>query len=183
MLISEETIKKVNLIIQRMFTHNRSWDRFLAYSATEWAFDHFNDVFHQGLAHLYPLLADVAGDILLRYNVAPEYYETPRDSRVYSTMLEFFNINISEHTETYELIKSAIDTATVNGDLNVEADLKALLRLFNRFMQQAITLRDKAQIYGENNKAMFDGFADQFYVLEKEYEQLTDDDSEEDDDD
>lgn len=87
-------------------------------------------------------------------------------------MLDFFNVNVNEHTEAYELIKSAIDTATINGDLNVEADLKSFLRLFNRFMEQAILLRDKAQVYGENNKAMFDGFADQFYILKEENEEL-----------
>lgn len=115
----------------------------------------------------------MVSDIELRYNVVPKYYETKRDTRTYGSMLEFFNININEHTETYELIKSAIDTATVNGDLNVETDLKALLKLFNRFMEQSILLRDKAQVYGENNKAMFDGFADQFYVLKQEYDNLT----------
>jgi hypothetical protein len=182
MLISDETQEKLNLLIQRFFQHNRSWDNFLGYSNVEWAFNHFNEVFHHGLAHLYPLLADVVADIELRYNIVPKYYETKRDTRVYGSMLEFFNININEHTETYELIKSAIDTATVNGDLNVEADLKALLRRFNHFMEQAITLRDKAQIYGEDHKALFDGFADQFYVLQQEYDDLTDDDKEEDDD-
>lgn len=181
MLISEETQEKLNLLIQRFFQHNRSWDNFLGYSNVEWAFNHFNEIFHHGLAHLYPLLADVVADIELRYNIVPKYFETKRDTRTYATMLEFFNININEHTETYELIKSAIDTAIVNGDLNVEADLKALLREFNHFIEQAITLRDKAQIYGENNKAMFDGFADQFYVLDAENKRLNGE-SEEDND-
>ena len=49
-------------------------------------------------------------------------------------------------------------------------------------MEQAITLRDKAQIYGEDHKALFDGFADQFYVLQQEYDDLTDDDKEDNDD-
>ena len=178
MLISEETINKLNLIIQRMFTHNRSWDRFLAYSNVEWSFSNFNEVFHHGLAHLYPLLADVVGDILLRYNVVPAYYETPKDTRVYSSMLEFFNININEHIETYELIKEAIDVATVNGDLNVETDLKNLLRHFNYFMEQDILLKDKAESFGETNKFMFDSFANQFYVLGKEKDILTDDSKE-----
>ena len=28
------------------------------------------------------------------------------------------------------------------------------------------------EVYGENNKAMFDGFADQFYILKEENEEL-----------
>lgn len=181
MFISDETQEKLNLLIQRMFQHNRTWDNFLGFSGVEWAFNNFNKVYHKGLAHLYPLLADKVSDILLRYNVTPKYYETKEDTRIYASMLDFFNTNINEHKETYELIKDGINTATVNGDLNVESDLKALLRMFNHFMEQAITLRDKAQIYGEDNKAMFDGFCDQFYVLEVEYDILTGDDEEDND--
>nr|DAH50349.1 MAG TPA: hypothetical protein [Caudoviricetes sp.] len=171
MLISEETQEKLNLLIQRFFQHNRSWDNFLGFSNVEWALNHFSEVFHHGLAHLYPLLADVVADIELRYNVVPKYYTTQKDTRIYGSMLEFFNININEHIETYGIIKDAINTATVNGDLNVEADLKSLLRQFNHFMEQAILLRDKAEIY-KDNLAMFDGFAEQFYVLEEEKEKL-----------
>lgn len=118
-----------------------------------------------------PLLADQFADILLRYNIAPKYYETKRDVREYNSMIDFFNVNLNEHIETYELIKSAIDTATINGDLNVESDLKRLLRIWNKFMSQAILLRDKAEIY-KDNLAMFDGFAEQFYILQDEYNLL-----------
>ena len=173
MLISEATEKKVNLLIQAMFNHNRSWDRFVAVAQVDWAMDNFTKVFHDGLAHIYLGLVDLLGDILLRYNIAPKYYETKRDTRTYSGMLDFFETNLNEHIKTYELIKSAIQTAVDNGDFNVEADLKQFLRIWNKFMNQAILLRDKAQVYGEENKAMFDGFAEQFYALEDEYEMLT----------
>lgn len=88
-------------------------------------------------------------------------------------MLDFFQTNLEEHETTYELIKKSIKEALDNGDYNVEADLKHLLRMWNRFMAQAILLRDKAQVYGEENKAMFDGFANQFYILQNEYKDLT----------
>lgn len=173
MLISEATEEKVNLLIQAMFNHNRSWDRFMAVAQVDWAMDNFTKVFHDGLAHIYLGLVDLLGDILLRYNIAPKYYETKRDTRTYSGMLDFFETNLNEHIETYELIKSAIQTAVDNGDFNVEANLKQFLRIWNKFMNQAILLRDKAQVYGEENKAMFDGFAEQFYALKDEYEMLT----------
>lgn len=145
----------------------------MAVAQVDWAMDNFTKVFHDGLAHTYLGLVDLLGDILLRYNIAPKYYETKRDTRTYSGMLDFFETNLNEHIETYELIKSAIQTAVDNGDFNVEADLKQFLRIWNKFMNQAILLRDKAQVYGEGNKAMFDGFAEQFYSLENEYEMLT----------
>ena len=171
MLIAEETIEKINLLIQAMFNHNRTLDRFLGWSDSQWSFVTFSKVFHEKYAHLMPLLADQFADILLRYNIAPKYYETKRDVREYNSMIDFFNVNLNEHIETYELIKSAIDTATINGDLNVESDLKRLLRIWNKFMSQAILLRDKAEIY-KDNLAMFDGFAEQFYILQDEYNLL-----------
>ena len=171
MLIAEETIEKINLLIQAMFNHNRTLDRFLGWADSQWSFVTFSKVFHEKYAHLMPLLADQFADILLRYNIAPKYYETKRDVREYNSMIDFFNVDLSEHIETYELIKSAIDTATINGDLNVESDLKRLLRIWNKFMSQAILLRDKAEIY-KDNLAMFDGFAEQFYILQDEYNLL-----------
>ena len=171
MLIAEETIEKINLLIQAMFNHNRTLDRFLGWADSQWSFVTFSKVFHEKYAHLMPLLADQFADILLRYNIAPKYYETKRDVREYNSMIDCFNVNLNEHIETYELIKSAIDTATINGDLNVESDLKRLLRIWNKFMSQAILLRDKAEIY-KDNLAMFDGFADQFYILKEESEEL-----------
>ena len=81
MLISEETIEKINLLIQAMFNHNRTLDRFLGYADAEWSFVNFNKVFHKGYAHLMPLLADEFSDILLRYNIAPKYYETKNQNR------------------------------------------------------------------------------------------------------
>lgn len=178
MLISSETENKLNLLIQRFFQHNRTWDRFLGYATVEWSLDTFSGVFHHGLAHLYPLLADKVSDILLRYDVAPEYYETKSDTRTYDTLESFFKINLDEHKQTYELIKEAINTANINGDLNVETDLKHLLRIFNHFMEQALLLEDKATIYGDNQKAMFDAFSNQFYILKNEYDYLVNDKNE-----
>lgn len=164
MLISAETEEKINLLIQAMFNHNRTWDRFLGVASINFVLDNFVKIFHPGLAHKFLDYADLFSDILLRYNIAPKYYETKRDTRDYVSMLEFFETNLNEHEETYNLIKEAINTAVVNGDLNVETDLKQLLRIWNKFMEQAILLRDKAEVY-KDNVALFDGFAEQFYIL------------------
>lgn len=172
MLMSEDTIEKINLLIQKMFNLNRELDRFLGYADVKWALSSFNKVYHEGYAHLMPLLADFLADILLRYNIAPKYYETRKDVREYSSLLDFFNTNLNEHIEAYEMIKDAINSATINGDLNAESDLKHFMRIWNKFMSQAILLRDKAEIY-KDNVALFDGFCDQFYILEEEKELLT----------
>jgi hypothetical protein len=172
MLINEATQESINILIQRGFIHNRTLDNFLGFANVEWAFLEFSKRFHASYAHLFPLVSDRFADILLRYNVIPKYYETPRDTRKYSSMLDFFEINLKEHEETYDLIKNAIIISQENGDINVEADLKQMLRMWNEFMNQAILLRDKAEIYKDDIK-LYDSFSSQFYTLKSVKKELT----------
>ena len=44
MLISEETQQKLNLLIQKFFQLNRTWDNFLGYSNVEWALSNFSSI-------------------------------------------------------------------------------------------------------------------------------------------
>lgn len=166
---------------QASFQLNRTWDNFLGYSNVMWAFSHFSSIYHHGLAHLYPLVADLFNDILLRYNEVPHYLETRADLRTYESMIEFFETNLAEHEEFYSMLSDAIDIADENGDKNVAKDLGHLQRMWNRFMEQAMLLRDKAQIYGEGNKWSFDAFSDQFYTLKDIADELTGNGSDEDD--
>lgn len=172
MLMNEETQEVLNRIIQKMFQHNRTLDNFLGFSNVTWAWSSYSKNFHKPYAHVFPLFADFVADIELRYNIIPKYYETKEDVRKYQGMLEFFEVNLTEHSSTYELIKRGISVATIHGDLNVETDLKELLRLWNDMMEQAILLRDKAKLYGEENKFLFDSFSEQFYVIGSVVEEL-----------
>lgn len=166
MLINEETIEVLNKLIQKMFQHNRTLDNFLGFSNVAWSWSNFSTYFHKPYAHVFPLFADYVADIELRYNVVPKYYETLRDTRQFSSMEDFFSENLREHKETYDLIKNGISIATLNGDLNVETDLKYLLRLWNDMMAQAILLLDKSKSCGESNKFLFDSFSEQYYTIE-----------------
>jgi hypothetical protein len=174
MFVSQETINNVNELIKRFFQHNRSWDNFLGFCNVEWALSNFNSVFHKGLAHLYPLLADVCSDMLLDFNIVPKYGTTEADYRTYENLEDFFLANILEHKETYDLICKASKQAEANGDLNIAKELDRLLRMFNKFMAQALLLKDKADVYGDNLWA-FDAYAQQFYILEDIKEELTND--------
>ena len=62
----------------------------------------------------------------------------------------------------------------MNGDLNVAKEIDNLLRMFNKFIAQAILLKDKAEVYGDSLWA-FDADAGQFYILEEVKEELTSD--------
>lgn len=174
MFISQTTIDNVNDLIKRFFQHNRTWDNFLGFSNIEWALHNFNGVFHDGLAHLYPLLADVCSDMLLDFNVAPKYGTTEADFRTYEDIEDFFLINIEEHKATYEVICKTRKDAIENGDINIAMEIDRLLRMFNKFIAQAILLKDKAEVYGDNLWA-FDAYAQQFYILDDVKEELNND--------
>lgn len=174
MLVSDITINNINELIKRFFQHNRSWDNFLGFASVEWALSNFSSVFHHGLAHLYPLLADVCSDMLLDFNVVPKYGTTDADYRSYESIDDFFLANIEEHRLTYELLCKAIKDAYDNNDLNVAKELDHLLRMFNKFIAQAILLKDKAEVYGDNLWA-FDANAQQFYILDEVKEELQND--------
>lgn len=174
MLVSQITIDNVNALIKRFFQHNRTWDNFLGFANVEWALSNFEGVFHHGLAHLYPLLADVCSEMLLQFNIVPQYGTTEADFRTYNDLDEFFLVNLEEHKKTYELLVKTREDAEVNGDINIVEEINKLIRMFNKFISQAILLLDKAEVYGDNLWA-FDADADKFYILDNEKEELTSD--------
>ena len=71
------------------------------------------------------------------------------------------------------MVKTRED-AQVNGDINIVEEINKLIRMFNKFISQAILLLDKAEVYGDNLWA-FDADADKFYILDNEKEELTSD--------
>ena len=172
MLVSQITIDNVNALIKRFFQHNRTWDNFLGFANVEWALSHFEGVFHHGLAHLYPLLADVCSEMLLQFNIVPQYGTTEADFRTFNDLDEFFLVNLEEHKETYKLLIKTKEDAQINGDINIVEEINKLIRMFNKFISQAILLLDKAEVYGDNLWA-FDADADKFYILDNEKEELT----------
>lgn len=164
--ISLATIEMLNRLVQRMFLHNRILDRGLSVLNVEFVMHNFESIYHSGMAHKYPLLADSISSILTDYNITTKYYDTPSDESGYTTPLDFFDKNLELHSSTYSLIKEAIDTSVENGDINVESELKNFMRTFNKYIAQSILLKDKAKSFG-NNYALFDAFAEQFYILDK----------------
>lgn len=170
--ISVQTKQKVEELISAQFQLNRYFDRAMSVLDIKFALNHFVELAHPRLAHIYPLEADLYADILLRWNYSVVYDTTYRDDSDYSSPMEFFEGQLERHLLIYELLKEAIKVAIDNNDYNVEADLKHLLRRWNVFVGQAYLLRDKA-LSVKDNWALFDGFAEQyvkilFEPLEKE---------------
>lgn len=164
MLISEETKSNIYLLVQRFFTINRMLDRALSVFSVKFAMNNFVKNFHVPYAHTFPIFADKIGDILDRYNVEVEYLQTPTDNSDYVKPLDFFDRLLNFHIETVELFNQTIKVTTENGEMQVVADLNSILVKFNIFVSQAILLRDKSNIYGDNLYA-FDHDSSDFYIV------------------
>lgn len=165
MLISNETNKMLNLLIQQGFILNRIWDRGLSVLNVKFAMNNFEKIFHVGLAHKFPVdWSDTISEIQSKYNIVTEYLETYKDISDYNEPIDFFEKNLQAHQETYNIICDAIKIANVNGDFNVEAELKNFMIIFNQYMNQAILLKDKSQSF-KDDYAMFDSMADKFYLF------------------
>ena len=132
----------------------------------------FYENFHHQWAHLYPAFFDLFAEAMLNYNIRPKTYGIETDNRTYTGINQMFQTNLDEHIETYNLIKEAIDIAVVNGDKNMDATLKELLRKWGEFMNQAYVLRDKAMSYGDINTFLFDAHSKEFYMLQNMYDEL-----------
>lgn len=165
MLISQETKDVLNRLVQSGFIANRIWDRGLSVLNVKFAMNNFEKIFHVGLAHRFPVdWSDTISEILSAYNELTDYFETPTDSSIYSTPLEFFEKNLRFHEETYVLIKRAIDIAVDNGDYNAKTELEKFMIVFNKYINQAILLKDKSIQYG-NEYAKFDHDCGDFFLF------------------
>ena len=162
--ISTQTKGKIEELISAQFQLNRYWDRAMSVLDTKFAMNHFVELAHPRLAHIYPLEADLYADILLRWNYPVVYDTTFKDDTDYASPMEFFEGQLERHLLIYQLIRDSIKVALENNDYNVEADLKHLLRRWNKFIGQSYLLRDKAASVN-NNWALFDGFAEQYVNL------------------
>lgn len=167
MLISPKTNNQLNLIIQKFFGLNRIMDRIVSVMSVDFACVDSSKILHLQFAHKFPLLADRISEIQDSFNVKTDYLETPRDSSDYSSLLEIFQKVLDNVLEANDLITGAIEICIEEGDYNVKSSLESFLsQTYIQYIKQAIILRDKAKMYGDNI-IRFDKDLHMFFILDK----------------
>lgn len=164
MLISERTIKEINLLSQQCFWLNRVVDRAVSVLSVGFSCSKASEILHEGLAHEYPLLADYVNSILDMYNESIVYLETGKDDREYESLSEIFQTVLDENIRLYDMARNVYRVANEEGDFNVSSHMSEFMTRFNTFMSQMILLRDKAVLMNDN-PAMFDFAIPTFFVL------------------
>lgn len=164
LLISERTIKELNLLSQQCFWINRVIDRAVSVLGVTFVCSNASQILHEGLAHKYPLLADNVNSILEMYNEDVVYLDTPKDDREYESLSDIFQSILDENIKLYELIKSVHKVAKEEDDYNVCSHMSNFMRTINEYMAQVILLRDKA-VQMNDNPALFDFSISTFFTL------------------
>lgn len=151
MNVSENTINILYQLIKQCFDENRWFDRAVSVLGVKFAMNNTADLIHHGIAHMFPQLSDEIGEKCLeRYNIDVKYGETSSGVEDYSSIDEIIS-KVEERIVAFQnmLIVSCQEIQN-NGDIQVYADLLDILEDYNKYVEQAILLKDKAKLYNGN---------------------------------
>ena len=149
-----------------MFYLNRIMDRVVSNLSVKFTCVKSSKILHLQFSHKFPLLADMISEIQDNFNVLTDYLDTPTDTTIYNSLLEIFDRVLENVLIANDLITTAISIASDEEDINVKSSLeKFLADTFIKYINQAIILRDKAKLYGDD-VLRFDNDIDTFFILE-----------------
>lgn len=151
MLVTKNTQDALIDLIGKCFAENRYTDRLVSVLGVKFAYNNTSKLIHQGIAHMYPALADTIGEKCLeRYNITVEYPATPEGRRDYTSVTEIIK-DLEERTIDFQIaLMGVCNLAQANGDIHVYVDLLDMLEDFNEVVEQVILLSDKIDVYGTN---------------------------------
>lgn len=166
MNVSHNTIEALYELIKRCFAENRWTDRFVSVLGVKFACNQSASLIHHAIAHAYPQLSDLVGELCLeRYNIAVEYGATPEGKQNYDTVTDMMKQLMERSIDFQNMFIGVMKIAWENNDLQVYSNLMELLTKYNYIVEQTILLHDKIGYYGEDNFIKFDHNVDKFWVL------------------
>jgi len=166
LLISPKTNEQLTLIVGQCYKLNRIMDRIVSIMDVTFSCVNSSPILHLQWSHKWPLLADFFYDIQSSFNVLTDYPSTPSDSSTYSTLLDIFQKVLDEVLELNDLITGCVVICQEELDINVKASLENFLATrYIKYIQQAIILRDKAKLYGDDVLG-FDRDIKKFFILD-----------------
>lgn len=163
-MLSDKSIELLNQLVQKMFELNRLWDRGLSVLNIDFNMRKFEEVYHDGIAHKYPLLADDVSNILTQKFIKTKYYNTPDGIKDYLSPLDFFEDSLELHKKTMKILCDTINSVQIDGDVVAETELQDFATVFDSYVHQNIYLIKKYNEYKGNNH-IFDIHCDEYYII------------------
>ena len=166
-LISNEVNNQLNLIIQKCFLGNRTLDRMMSILSVKFVMNKTSNLLHGLLAHAMPLLADKISEYQDSRNILTTYLDTPKDDSDYDTLLELFETFLNFMIDLENTIDQGIQISINNKDRMTKIFLEKFMLEINNYTAQAILLRDKAEMYGNDPKSYmsFDRHIEDFIIV------------------
>lgn len=146
MYISQSTYEKLNDFLQKCFQMNSYCDN-LAYNMSALHMINVEPVFHEKFAHAFPRFADIVSEMMVKLDVRPIRKALAEDINEYDNFQLIFTDlkdNINEYREN---IISVIESADINGDMEVKIVMEKFLCDFMNYLNQVNIWYKKSKEY------------------------------------
>lgn len=156
--IPQELNARLNSIVQYCFNINRMYDAGGSVLGIKFMMDNYLQKYHHKVFHAFPVMADLVSDVQANYNTITTYLPTIQGRNDYESPLEFFEDVLDYMLEAQKYVRDTVEYALIIADNDptgtsyvIAKALDKFAKLLARFIGQAILLRDKAQMYGNDN--------------------------------
>ena len=146
MYISQSTYEKLNDFLQKCFQMNSYCDN-LAYNMSALNMINTEPVFHEKFAHAFPEFADIISTMMIKLDTRPIRMALNDNISDYNNFQLIFS-DLKDSIDNYrEHIISVIESADINGDIEVKITMENFLHSFLNYLNQVNIWYKKSKEY------------------------------------
>ena len=146
MYISQSTYEKLNDFLQTCFQMNSFCDN-LAYNMSMLNMSIVESIFHEKFAHAFPGFADIVSAMMIKLNARPVRYALEANIDDYDNFKLIF-ADLKNVTNGFRQgIMSVIESADINGDIEVKVTMEKFLCNFMDYLHQVNIWDNKSKEY------------------------------------
>ena len=146
MYISQSTYEMLNDFLQKCFQMNSYCDN-LAYNMSALQMINVEPVFHEKFAHAFPEFADVVSEMMVKLDAKPARKALIENTDDYNNFKLIF-ADLKDNIDHYrEDIVSVIESADINGDIEVKITMEKFLLNFMNYLNQVNIWYKKSKEY------------------------------------
>lgn len=149
MMVSDSTAESLQELVRLSFDCNAQADNF-AYNIGYAGFPNMEDVFHHSFAHIFPNLADIISNLMIKLNIRPVRRSLDGHEKQYANLKDLFNDNVYMVNAYRSAIKRVIDIADLNEDYEVRIEMEDFMAKFLPYVKQANLWYQFAERYGKD---------------------------------
>ena len=147
MYISQSTYEKLNDFLQQCFQMNSYCDN-LAYNMSALHMINVEPIFHEKFAHTFPAFADVISEMMVKLDARPTRKSLAENIDDYDNFQLIF-ADLKSAIDTYRNdIIGVIESADINGDMEVKITMEKFLCDFMNYLNQVNIWYKKSKEYG-----------------------------------